>query len=163
MIDVNPNIFVFWKLSWMPCKLRDKNQSVQRLSVNILTRWLLDSDIQILLNIGQGNGLLPDDTKTLFKPMFTYPWWRHVMFTWGQYHWARGSWKCWRYQTLPVEYVAKFREEWFIINYIYISKYLDTGSTQPSLRRKVNHSTSPRGGSSDNHRLIAKTTVLWCA
>ena len=35
----------------MPCKLRDKNQSVQRLSVNILTRWLLDSDTQILLNI----------------------------------------------------------------------------------------------------------------
>ena len=44
----------------MPCKLREKNQSVQQLSVNILTRWLLDSDIQVLLNIGQGNGLLPD-------------------------------------------------------------------------------------------------------
>ena len=51
MMDVDPNIFVFWKLYWMPCKLRDKNQSVQQLSVNILTRWLLDSDIQILLNI----------------------------------------------------------------------------------------------------------------
>ena len=114
MIDVDPNIFVFWKLSWMPCKLRDKNQSVQRLSVNILTRWLLDSDIQILLNIGQGNGLLPDDTKSLFKPMFTPQRWSHVMFNWGQYHWARGSWKCSRYQSLPVEYVAKFREEWFI-------------------------------------------------
>ena len=49
----------------MPCQLREKNQSVQRLSVNISTRWLLDSDIQILLNIGQGNGLLPDDTKSL--------------------------------------------------------------------------------------------------
>ena len=35
MIDVDPNVFVFWKLSWMPCKLRDKNQSVQ-LSVNII-------------------------------------------------------------------------------------------------------------------------------
>ena len=90
MIDVDPNIFVFWKLSWMPCKLRCKNQSVQRLSVNILTRWLLDSDIQILLNIGQSNGFLPDDTKSLFKPMFTHQWWSHVTFTWGQYHWARG-------------------------------------------------------------------------
>ena len=53
-IDVwstSTRIYVFWILSWMPCKLRDKNQSVQRLSVNILTRWLLDSDIQILINI----------------------------------------------------------------------------------------------------------------
>ena len=139
MIDVEPYIFVFWKLSWMPCKLRDKNQSVQRLSLNILTRCLIDSYIQILLNISLGKGLLLDDTKSLFKPMFTHQWWSHVMFTWGQYHWARGSWKWSRYQSLSVEYVAKFREEWFIINYIYISKYLDTGSTQSSLRRKVNH------------------------
>ena len=90
MIDVDPNIFVFWKISWMPCKLHDKDQSVQWLSVNILTRWLLDSDIQILLNIVQGNGLLPDDTNALFQPMFSHQWWSHAMFTLGQYYWARG-------------------------------------------------------------------------
>ena len=85
MIDVEPYIFVFWKLSWMPCKLRDENQSVQRLSLNILTRWLIDSYIQILLNISLGKeGLLLDDTKSLFKPMFTHQWWSHVMFTLGQ-------------------------------------------------------------------------------
>ena len=65
----------------MPCKLRDKDQLVQRLSVNISTRWLLDSDIQFLLNIGQGNGLLPDDTKPLFKSMFTHQWGNQAMFT----------------------------------------------------------------------------------
>ena len=121
MIDVDPNILVFWKLSWMPCKLRDKNQSVQRMSVNILTRWLLDSDIQILLNILYRNGLLPDDTKSLFKPMFTH----QVMSCSpeGNITGTGGPWKCSRYQSLLVEYVAKFREEWLIINYIYFEVF----------------------------------------
>ena len=140
MIDVDPNIFVFWKLSWMPCKLRDKNQSVQRLSVNILTRWLLDSGIHILLNIGQAYGLLPDDTKSLFKPMFTPQWWSHVRFTWGLYHWARGIMEMLKISVIAGRMCCKIPGGMiYIINYIYISKYLDTGSPQPSLRRKVNH------------------------
>ena len=46
-------------------------------------------------------------------------------------------------------------------NYVYIPKYLDTWSTQPSLRRIVNRFHQSTG--IDNHRLIAKTTVLRCA
>ena len=91
----------------MPCKPRDKNQSIQRLSVNILTRWLLDSDIQILLNIGQGNGLLPDDTKSLFKQCLSINGEVMSFSPEGNITGPGGTWKCSRYQSLPVEYVAK--------------------------------------------------------
>ena len=55
---------------------------------------------QHLVNIGLGNGLLPDGTKSLPDQLLTYHWSSPVVFNGGQFHW-----KCWRYQSL--KYVAK--------------------------------------------------------
>ena len=41
---------------------------------------------QILINIGSGNGLLPDGTKSLFGPTLTYRKWGLLVFTQGQFH-----------------------------------------------------------------------------
>ena len=38
------------------------------------------------VNIGSGNGLLPDGTKPLPEPMLTDNQWGIVAFTWGQFH-----------------------------------------------------------------------------
>ena len=40
---------------------------------------------QILVNIGSGNGLLPDGTKPLPEPMLTDHQWSPVTFIWGQF------------------------------------------------------------------------------
>ena len=40
---------------------------------------------KILVNIGSGNGLLPDGTKPLPEPMFTIRQWCFVEFPWGQF------------------------------------------------------------------------------
>ena len=40
----------------------------------------------ILVNIGLGNGLLPDGTKPLPEPILIYHQWERVAFTWGQFH-----------------------------------------------------------------------------
>ena len=37
---------------------------------------------EIYVNIGTGNGLLPDGTKPLPEPMLTYDQWGVVAFTW---------------------------------------------------------------------------------
>ena len=39
------------------------------------------------VNIGSGNGLVPDGTKPLPEPMLTYHQWGPVTFTWGYHHW----------------------------------------------------------------------------
>ena len=41
---------------------------------------------EIWVNIGTGNGLLPDDTKPLPEPMLTYNQRCSVAFTWEQFH-----------------------------------------------------------------------------
>ena len=41
---------------------------------------------EIWINIGSGNGLLPDGTKPLPEPMLTYHQSSPVAFTWGQFH-----------------------------------------------------------------------------
>ena len=48
---------------------------------------------QILVNIGSGNGSLPDGTKPLPEPMLTYLLLNPMKFIWGHYHK-----KIWRYQ-----------------------------------------------------------------
>ena len=40
---------------------------------------------EIWVNIGSGNGLLPDGTKPLPEPMLTYQW-GSLRFIWGQFH-----------------------------------------------------------------------------
>ena len=46
------------------------------------------SDISswILVNIGLGNGLLPDGTKPLPEPVLINHQWERLAFTWGQFH-----------------------------------------------------------------------------
>ena len=41
---------------------------------------------EIWVNIGSGNGLVPDGTRTLPKPMLTNHHWCFVTLTWGQFH-----------------------------------------------------------------------------
>ena len=48
-----------------------------------------------LVNIGSGNGLLPDGTQPFPEPMFTDHWWGLVAFTWEQFYR-----KCSRYLSL---------------------------------------------------------------
>ena len=40
----------------------------------------------IWVNIGSGNGLLPDSTKPLPEPMLTYHQWGPMKITWGKFH-----------------------------------------------------------------------------
>ena len=40
----------------------------------------------VLLNIGSGNGLLPEGTKQLTEPMYTYYQWISVALTYNQFH-----------------------------------------------------------------------------
>ena len=40
----------------------------------------------ILVNIGLGNGLLPDGTKPFPEPILIYHQWERMAFTWGQFH-----------------------------------------------------------------------------
>ena len=53
--------------------------------------------VEILVNTGSGNGLVPDSTKPLPGPMLTYHQWGLVAFTWGQFHE-----KCSRYLSLAI-------------------------------------------------------------
>ena len=41
---------------------------------------------EIWVNIGSGNGLLPDGTKPLPEPMFTYRQWGPKTFTWKKFY-----------------------------------------------------------------------------
>ena len=41
---------------------------------------------EFLVNIGSGNGLLPDGTKPLSEPMLTYHQSGRVAFIWGHFH-----------------------------------------------------------------------------
>ena len=41
----------------------------------------------IWVNIGSGNGLLPDGTKPLPEPKLSYHQYDYVAFIWGQLHW----------------------------------------------------------------------------
>ena len=43
-------------------------------------------ETQNWINIGSGNGLLPDGTKPLPEPMLTYQEWSPVAFTWEPFH-----------------------------------------------------------------------------
>ena len=59
--------------------------SFRRMRVNSL--WPCDTIWrQICVNIGSGNGLLPDGTKPLPEPMLTDHHWSPVTFISGQYH-----------------------------------------------------------------------------
>ena len=42
--------------------------------------------LKISVNIGSGDGLLPDGTKPLPEPMLTYHKYIPVTITWGQFH-----------------------------------------------------------------------------
>ena len=42
--------------------------------------------MEIWVNIGSGNGLLPDGTKPLPEPMLTDSQWSPVIFLLGQFH-----------------------------------------------------------------------------
>ena len=59
---------------------------------------------KILVNTGSSNGLLPDGTKPLLKPMLTYHQWGCVVFTWGQCHR-----KCSRYLSLAWVWKLKIK------------------------------------------------------
>ena len=48
--------------------------------------WLSEAT-EICVNIGSGNGLLPDGTKPLLKPMLTNHQWGLEAFTWEQLYW----------------------------------------------------------------------------
>ena len=51
-----------------------------------LTHWRLVTP-WTLFNFGSDNGLVPDGTKPLPEPIFTYHWWSHMAFTWGSFTW----------------------------------------------------------------------------
>ena len=42
---------------------------------------------EVWVNIGSGNGLVPNGTKPLPKPMLTNHQWCAVAHSWGQFHW----------------------------------------------------------------------------
>ena len=52
----------------------------------LIVAWWRHMVTKILVNIGSGNGLLPDDTKPLPEPMLTYHKYGPVTFIWGQLH-----------------------------------------------------------------------------
>ena len=51
--------------------------------------------LNTVVDVGSGNGLLPEDTKSIPEPMLTNLQWGLVAFTQGQFHW-----KCSIYLTL---------------------------------------------------------------
>ena len=74
----------------------------------------------IWVNIGSGNGLLPDGTKPLPEPMLTHRWWRSVASPWEQFQWI-----CPRYQINKTSFYLHFnvynkypRGQW-VIEIIY--------------------------------------------
>ena len=63
------------------------NSSPLRLNASIDSLWPTDAiATYIWVNIGSGNGLLPDGTKPLPKPVLTYHQWGSVAFTWKQFY-----------------------------------------------------------------------------
>ena len=68
-----------------------------------MCRWLTYLiATEIWVNIGLGNGLLPDSTKPLPKPMLTDHQWGIGAFTWVQFYrkWVQFHRKCSRYLSL---------------------------------------------------------------
>ena len=53
---------------------------------HVIVAWWRHMATWNLVNIGSGNGLLPDRTKPLPEPMLTYHWWGPLAFISGQYH-----------------------------------------------------------------------------
>ena len=41
---------------------------------------------EILVNIGSGNGLVPNGTKPIPEPVLTYHQWGPATFIWGQFN-----------------------------------------------------------------------------
>ena len=41
---------------------------------------------EILVNIGSGNGLVPNGAKPIPEPVLTYHQWGPATFIWGQFH-----------------------------------------------------------------------------
>ena len=64
-----PNMWVDWGLL---------------LHVNMVFHTTYRQVSNIRLNIGSGNGLVPDSTKLLPEPILIYHWWCSVAFTWEQ-------------------------------------------------------------------------------
>ena len=60
-------------------------------------------ELEILVNTGSGNGLLPDGTKPLPEPMLTYHQLGPVAFIWGYYHK-----KIWKYQSEKQDWKLDF-------------------------------------------------------
>ena len=60
----------------------------------ILNHWCLVTPYgdMIWVNLGSGNGLLPDGTKPLPEPKLTFHWGWSAAFTWEQFH-KKCSWK----------------------------------------------------------------------
>ena len=75
---------------------------------------------EIWVNIGSGNGLLPDGTKPLPEPMLTDHQWSPVTFIWGQFHK-----RCLNHQSL------KSVRKLHIIFFIQISQYRDQWVERP--------------------------------
>ena len=73
-------------------------------------------ETKIWINIGSGNGLLPDDTKPLPEPMLTNHQWGILTFIWEQFHsdyarhysvltvWKLNFWKFWIVSQGPMSY-----------------------------------------------------------
>ena len=66
-----------------------------------LTHWRCHMTTEICVNIGSGNGLMPDGTKPLPGPTLTSLQWDPLAFTWGtlwrnrfRYCSSQSVWKC---------------------------------------------------------------------
>ena len=72
------------------------------------TQWC-HIGMQILVNIGLGNGLVPDGTKPLPQPRLTYHQWGLLAFSWGQFHR-----NCCRYHSLQCIWKLHFWKSYYI-------------------------------------------------
>ena len=78
--------FLQWKYLYSDdCSQGFMWQHVNINNMSTLTHWGLMAT-EIWVNIGSGNGLLPDGTKPLPEPMLTDHQWSSVTFIVGQFH-----------------------------------------------------------------------------
>ena len=69
---------------------RNKFVFTQYWVINHLTNWglVMPYGDMVWVNIGPGNGLLPDGTNPLPEPMLTCHQWCSVAFTWDKFNWT---------------------------------------------------------------------------
>ena len=73
----------------------------------------------IWVNIGSGNGLLPENSKPVPEPVLTDHQWVSEAFIWRQFHW-----KCSRYLSLIKITVSSPRGHW-VEGFLFISHHHD--------------------------------------